>query len=126
MLQSYESLINTVRKRNEITIAKIRQGFEESGTNVFMFLRVIRRATARRYHPYIPSKTYAGTKVPNTWFKSRNNIPQITNVTTAVHDCVIDTTVKEIYLCGVLKHRSIQHNYAPFYLRYFCYNFRCK
>lgn len=103
MLQSHECLIHTVRKRNEITIAKTPQGFEESGTKVLMFLRVIRRVTARRYHPYIPSKKYAGTKVPNTWFKSRNNIPQITNVTTAVQDCVIDTTVKEIYLCGVLK-----------------------
>lgn len=47
---------------------------------------------------YIPSKKYADTKVPNTSFKRRNNIPETKNFLIAIQDKVIGTKVKETYL----------------------------
>jgi hypothetical protein len=40
-------------------------------------LRVIRRFIASIYQPSIPSKEHEDKKVPNTWFKVRNNITEI-------------------------------------------------
>jgi len=59
-----------------------------------MILRVI----ASRYHPYIPSKKYADEKVSDPWVKTRNNIPETTNVILAIQYNVIGTKVKETYL----------------------------
>jgi hypothetical protein len=63
-----------------------------------MILRVNRRVSASRYHPYISGKKYVDTKIPHAWVKTRNNIPEITNIILAIQDNVIGTKVKETYL----------------------------
>lgn len=78
--------------------AKIRHCLQKRSSQATRILRVNRRATASRYHPYIPSMKYADTKVPEAWVKTRNNIPEITNIILVIHDNVVGTKVKETYL----------------------------
>jgi hypothetical protein len=79
-----------------------------------MISRENRGVIASRYHPYIPSKKYADTKVPDAWVKTRNIIAEITNIILAIQDNVIGTKVKETYLYGVPQHTFIQHKYTSF------------